>query len=179
MENGFSKDCIISSLALLLQQKRYAEITMNNISEKSGVSRRTIYRYFDNKDAILFEYVDSLISNYMSYVKNKITKNDDAVLRSLEFVQANFEFFKHAKTDILPINIIDILKQAIAEVIKRSKPEYFSSQSKDYINNYISFVANGCWGIICIWIESNIALTPQEIYTSYKQIVKDLYTRLA
>ena len=44
---------ITQSLCILMQNTPFEKITMESISKKAGVSRRTIYRYFDNKMQII------------------------------------------------------------------------------------------------------------------------------
>ena len=179
MENGFSQNCIINSLILLMQNKKYEEITMSDISLKSGVSRRTIYRYFNNKSQILKGYIDALIEEYNSFVKDKIANGKNIVENSFEFAEKYYDFFKVAYKNNLLINIVDILENIVSQVVKYSKTNYFSSLKKDYLDNYISFVASGCWGMLCNWIKSDKKLSPHQMYLHYKQIVKDLHTRLS
>ncbi len=179
MENGFSQNCIVNSLVLLLQNKNYEEITMTDISLKSGVSRRTIYRYFNNKAEILQSYINALIEEYSLFIKDKIVRGKNIVENSFEFAEKYFDFFKAAYKNNFLINIVKILENVVREVIKHSKTNYFSSLSPEYLDNYTSFVASGCWGMLCNWIKTNQNLTPHQMYEHYKQIVKDLHIRLS
>ncbi|WP_369528982.1 TetR/AcrR family transcriptional regulator, partial [Dubosiella newyorkensis] len=45
----FLRSCIFEALMILLQQKRYEEITVSEIANKAGVSRMTYYRTYSSK----------------------------------------------------------------------------------------------------------------------------------
>lgn len=179
MENGFSHNCIINSLIILMQNQKYEDITMSDISKKSGVSRRTIYRYFANKSEILQAYVKALVNEYNLFVRDKILNTKNIVESSFEFAEKYYDFLKVAYKNNLLINVIEILESIVAQIVKYSKTNYFTSLSPEYLDNYISFVANGCWGMLCNWIKNDKKLTPHEMYLHYKQIVKDLHLRLS
>lgn len=52
-----SKKEIMKAFSSLLDKKVYEDITVNEISKKSFISRTTIYRYFNDKDDIAREYI--------------------------------------------------------------------------------------------------------------------------
>lgn len=53
----FARDCFAEALILLLSEKSYSAITINDIVQKSGFSRMTFYRAFDGKKQCLQHYL--------------------------------------------------------------------------------------------------------------------------
>ncbi|GAB6927802.1 hypothetical protein JCM10914A_17850 [Paenibacillus sp. JCM 10914] len=52
-----SKEWITLSLLYLMETKAYSDIKMTEIAKKSGLARQTIYRNYQDKDDILYEYL--------------------------------------------------------------------------------------------------------------------------
>lgn len=175
----FTQKCIVDSLILLIQEQDYDTVTMADISARSGISRRTIYRYYDNKLAILKAYIDGLIGEYWKYVTARIRSGENIVENSFQFIADHFEFFKIAYNNNLLINIMDILREVIAQVVRYSDPKYFTLRDDEYFDNYVSYVAGGCWGILCNWIQSDRRRPPREMYLCMTTIAHDLASRLA
>ncbi len=49
----FLRTCIFEALMLLLDQKKYEDITISELAEKAGVSRMTYYRTYENKEDVM------------------------------------------------------------------------------------------------------------------------------
>ena len=171
-----TREYIMQSLALLIQKKPYASITMEDVSQKSGMSRRTLYRYFDNKTAILRAYVDGLLAEFWPYVTDSIRSGKNIVENSFDFIDLHFEFFKAAYNNELLFNIIDLLKQVIRQIALYSPPE---NRDPAYIDHYVAYVAGGCWGLLSNWLSADKKQSSHEMALAYKQIARDLDERLS
>lgn len=53
----FLRTCIFEALMLLLDQKKYEDITISELAEKAGVSRMTYYRTYENKEDVVIQYL--------------------------------------------------------------------------------------------------------------------------
>ncbi|KAA8827032.1 TetR/AcrR family transcriptional regulator [Bifidobacterium tissieri] len=60
--NAFVRACIESALIQLMESKPFSSITVTDIARRAGVSRNAYYRNYDSKEAILFEYLNGLIT---------------------------------------------------------------------------------------------------------------------
>ena len=58
-------------LELLDEVEDIKSITISDISKRSGISRRTFYRYYASKEDILTEYIDILIEQYGNDLRSK------------------------------------------------------------------------------------------------------------
>ena len=59
-----AKDYIIDALFMLMKKKKYEDITITDIAEKSGVTRITFYRNFESKDDIIKQHLKNIFSEY-------------------------------------------------------------------------------------------------------------------
>ena len=57
-----TKEHILKTALILFLQKSYRDVTMNEIVEKTGLSKGAFYHYFDSKETLFKEIVFSFIS---------------------------------------------------------------------------------------------------------------------
>ena len=69
-----TKSWIFEAIMVLMEEKPYNKITVSDITEKAGIARPTFYRNFDDKDDVIFEYLDNSINTELFNTKK--TKND-------------------------------------------------------------------------------------------------------
>jgi AcrR family transcriptional regulator len=70
-----TKSWIFDAIMLLMDEMPYKKITVLDICEKAGVARPTFYRYYDDKDDVLFEYLAKTINTELLNIEK--AKNDD------------------------------------------------------------------------------------------------------
>jgi AcrR family transcriptional regulator len=56
-----TKGWIFDALMLLMDKKPYHKITVSDITGKAGIARQTFYRNYDDKDAVIFEYLSNTL----------------------------------------------------------------------------------------------------------------------
>ena len=52
-----TKSWIFEAVMLLMDEKPYEKITVSDIADKAGIARPTFYRYYNDKDDVIFEYL--------------------------------------------------------------------------------------------------------------------------
>lgn len=62
--SDIKQDDIIRSAIDVFSQKGFHQASMEGISKHAGVSKRTLYKYFPNKDALFSEIVDTLMCRF-------------------------------------------------------------------------------------------------------------------
>lgn len=88
---------IISSFLLLLKEKCYSEITINELCEKAFISKNTFYAHFENKDALLKKIIRQLAYNVMPYMIIADETNNSEKLQydnlngMVEYFDSNFD----------------------------------------------------------------------------------------
>jgi AcrR family transcriptional regulator len=56
-----TKGWIFEAIMLLMDEKPYRKITVQDITGKAGIARQTFYRSYDGKDDAVFEYLSSTL----------------------------------------------------------------------------------------------------------------------
>lgn len=89
------KDRIIQQAGELFMKHGVKRISMDEIASRLGISKRTIYQNFEDKEDLLLQYIQHLELMQMEYVKD-LSKNEQTVvhvfLRTIE-MHKEFDFF--------------------------------------------------------------------------------------
>lgn len=123
MENS-KKDFIVSEVLGYFLKYGVKNFTMDDIAEKLGVSKKTLYLLFTNKENLLFETVDELWKNFLVQVQDI---NEVEELNPLQKIIKIYTFSIRTIKSIDPI-FIQSLQKYHNKVMKSflSNREHFS-----------------------------------------------------
>ena len=117
------KDRIIDEAGRLFVKHGIKRISMDEIASKLGISKRTIYQNFKDKEDLLLQYIRNLELMQIEYLKD-LSKNEQTVvhvfIRSIE-MHKDFDFFN--------INFID----DIEKYYPKAKKELIDQQNRGII----------------------------------------------
>lgn len=176
MEKEEIKNYITQSLYLLMKNTSYEKITMDMIANKAGVSRRTIYRYFINKQEILDEFFSQLIESYKGKINDRQSISN-IILTSFEFIFDNFETFIIAKKNNLLSKITNVIEEVVKKIVANNQNT--QNWSKDYLDYYTSFVSGGIYLMLYEWFKHDTRKSPNEMFELYKNVISDLDKRIS
>src|SRR5659263_436680 len=72
-----TKDNIIDCAVSVFKEKGFKETSMEEIAEKSDVSKGTLYNYFQDKESILVGYFQTVIADYGKNMTENFVENKD------------------------------------------------------------------------------------------------------
>lgn len=104
------------------------KVSMNDIAEKCGISKKTIYNYYESKHQLVEAILNYNIDEFEEHIKSIQEKSANA---NKELVLL-FEYLIELYKEILPIFINDLKKSSINIYIERSKFLLYSF----LLNNY-------------------------------------------
>jgi len=89
-----TKEKIFNAAINIISQKGFYKSTMDEIAEKAGVAKGTLYYHFKSKDEILIFLIDEGLSLLKNQILTNISnmKNSIDKLREIIVVQSNFLF---------------------------------------------------------------------------------------
>lgn len=168
-----TRTAIINAFSSLLEQKRYAKITVQDIIDVANIGRSTFYSHFETKDDLL----KALCSNIFDHVFEKELSSE----RSHDFSSASHDFeiqithiLYHLIDDQREIKAIlscesgelflGMFKSHMETLVSDSiSRQNFNTIPKDFIVNHIagSFLEAVKW-----WISHDMKETP-EVLTDY------------
>lgn len=120
------KDRILKSAIKLFFKYGIRSVTMDDIAKELGISKKTIYQHFADKDQIVNEVIDFDINcshsdglNVKSLSENPV----DELLRAIEMIHDGFALLKHAL-----INDLKKYYPGAWEKLMRHKDDFFIRQ---------------------------------------------------
>jgi AcrR family transcriptional regulator len=90
-----TRESIISCAVSFFKEKGFQETSMEEIAEKSDVSKGTLYNYFQDKESILVGYFQTIIADYGKQMKEKFTESKDIKLTLYSLLDLISRIFKN------------------------------------------------------------------------------------
>lgn len=125
---------LIQAVNQVIQEKGFTGVTLELIAEKAGMSKSTLYNYFENKDDMLTKTINALVTDYTEFHAQLLSKQDnfeDKLLAHLELQSVLFpqkpqafiilkqflspDIFGKIKRPALKKGFLDFLQEGINE----------------------------------------------------------------
>lgn len=163
-----SKYMLTKGLIDLMKSNKYADISVKDIANNAGLSRRTFYRTFKNKEAVLDSIGMSLILGYIQELRTF----DDKQLTFSAVISIFFQYWwKHKATAQVLIGqdlFISVLLKATRD--ERSikmydlfKMPWHVDGSEDDIKYTMIFFTGGYWSVINSWLAEDHPMNPNKM----------------
>ncbi|WP_326512623.1 TetR/AcrR family transcriptional regulator [Clostridium intestinale] len=160
---------IYNALSSLLEEKRYEDIKITEVIERSQVSRATFYRNYDSLDDILRYELDQKfikLSEYL-YANYKSNKNTNKI-HPLSLLKPFLRFWyldSLILEQLLVTNkkeiIIDNILRTTKNLLEKLNIEYKENIFYDYMLNIRS---NIIFSVLETWVLNDKNLSPDELY---------------
>ena len=165
-----SKEAIALALLKVMKIYDYKEITVTQITQEAGVSRKTFYRHFRDKDEVLKHLFDSLYQECISSITNR------GIHHYWDVVQCFFDFWeKHSETLKL-MNQSNLLPQLFEESYGRSFEVFRSVKSEDIAEHYkaqlpylLAYSIGGMNSMLIKWIENGMSIPSSTLISCLKE----------
>jgi AcrR family transcriptional regulator len=69
---------ILDTAATMLAEMPVAEITLNQLSRRVGLAKSNVLRYFESREAVLLELLDSMSQQWLARLEQELTTTVDA-----------------------------------------------------------------------------------------------------
>jgi len=163
-----SKRELEAALLDLMHTENYAEITIQEIAYRAGLSRRTFYRNFTSKEEILVGCFDRIWNGY----RERIVTEPDLSLPNITRV-----FFTYMQThrDILITvnrhNLLPIFQARVDILLPQAFHEArgdVPSLPTETLRYALAFSAGGFMRILILWLNDGCRKSPDEMATIVK-----------
>lgn len=136
----------------LMEEFPFSAITIGQICEQAGISRKSFYRYFDSKEGCLFALLDHTIMDGASYYM----PDDGLDLSGPDFCTRICEYWQKQTPllDALEKNGQSIqLLQRIVRYILVEEPDYarYMDIPQEYVMEHVVYNIGGLMGLILTW----------------------------
>ena len=156
------KSYLVDALLILMSEKDFQSITIDELVKKAGVNRSTYYRHFTGKEDIIFYFLDSVISEYLEKIRLQKTDLKTYLLNM-------FRHYLNYRKQMLVI-----YHAGLSMVLLKVLEKYFHSQidtDKPLVEQYkISFYIGGIFNHFLMWFSRGMQESPEEM-TEYALLV--------
>lgn len=159
-----SKEKIRTAFLSLLSVKRYEEITISEIAQESGVSRRTFYRNFMSKNEVVRSCCECIFKEYLAYLDRDI---DYSVNHMIEvffcFWKNHTDFLNLLSDNQLLGYLVEASNQYWAEIYNRFCLYWGEKKKDSELEYFLLYHMGGLWNILTKWLYSEKREEPKEL----------------
>ena len=156
------KSYFVDALLILMSEKDFQSITIDELVKKAGVNRSTYYRHFTGKEDIIFYFLDSVISEYLEKIRLQKTDLKTYLLNM-------FRHFLNYRKQMLVI-----YHAGLSIILLKVLEKYFHSQidiDKPLLEQYkVYFYIGGIFNHFLMWFSRGMQESPEEM-TEYAFLV--------
>jgi len=138
---------ITDALLRLMQKADYESITVTELCQAAGVSRRVFYHLFANKTGALYALVDQKILNLQSYSRNPSAELVDFFRYWKEEKPFLDALGRNGMSGLLPERMVNIVLTEDFDILYRLHRQGWSDRSRDVI----IFSLSGLLGLVYSW----------------------------
>ncbi|MGX5377316.1 TetR/AcrR family transcriptional regulator [Ligilactobacillus sp. LYQ135] len=171
-----TKEWLTEALFSLMQHKKYTQISVTEICNTAQLSRKTFYRKFKSKDAVLENYFDKIIAKYILYVKQDIPSDfNDFINKFFIFWEKEEKNLKTLQENHLLILLLQRFNKQSTDLYKTINiPWHLSSNETEKISFILLYSIGGFWNIISNWLETHDTLPAKKL----SKLVRDALSQM-
>ena len=153
-----SMNKIVSALLELISEGPYDAITVTEICGRANVARKTFYRSFDSKDAVISYRLADMINELGAKFDFAETESRELLTDCFEYLKNNRSFAAmFADTGLYPLLIKEIM--AFVQIAYDYSLHNSASFEPTYAEFYNKFTAVGFISIVQTWVTSDFKLS--------------------
>ncbi len=88
-----TRERVLEAALSVFSEKGFHVATMDEVAERAGVGKGTLYRYFANKDTLFNELVRQRLEELENKARTILDGEDDALTMITKYLRVYFEFF--------------------------------------------------------------------------------------
>lgn len=173
-----TRQSIFNALSDLMQEKKYSNITIQEIIDRANVGRSTFYAHFDTKDELL----SSCIENVFEMLNQHITDCIEQKETQTRFVPVA-ELFEHIMDNsrlvrgVMSAESADLLFDKIQSYWNKKIEKYLDAQLSEgkepriplaILTNHIT---STMIELLKWWMDHNTSYTPQEMDQYFQELI--------
>jgi AcrR family transcriptional regulator len=71
-QRAIRRQAILDTVAAMLEEMSVAEVSLNELSRRVGLAKSNVLRYFDSREAVLLELLDSLTREWLEHLTQEL-----------------------------------------------------------------------------------------------------------
>lgn len=180
-----SREAIFGAFNTLLMQKKYTDITVQDIIDLADVGRSTFYAHFETKDALLREMCTELF-DHVAGNHTEAEKTHDFSARGNDTDSIITHILYHLRDD--HHNIAGILGGESSELFLRFFKQNLISVFKEELRGKLKpadipedyiyyFISSGFVDTLNWWIDSGMTQSPEDVERYFRSVTAAVIQR--
>lgn len=164
-----SKQKMVKALLSVMKQYDYKEITVTQITQEAQLSRKTFYRLFAGKDAILTLCFENLFHQGFAKIKSQ------NVQHYWDVVQIYFDFWEEQKDLLFLFQKNNLLHRLFEYSYQYSTEVFEFVRSKDVAVSFalllpymLAYSVGGMHSMLLKWVENGMDIPSLELISKLK-----------
>ncbi len=168
-----SKKQIANSLLKIMEQYDFKEITITQISQEAGLSRKTFYRLFSDKGDVLSFLFEELYIECFSKIQSRNIEH------YWDVVQCYFDFWEEHKSILSLFRQNNLLPTLFEGAYKYSFKIFEYVRSKEVVDEFseilpylLAYSVGGMHSMLLKWVENDMKIPSelliQQLMTGFK-----------
>ena len=159
-----SRQKMAQALLALMEQYPYRDITVTQITQEAGLSRKTFYRLFAHKDEVLDLLFEGLYQVYSDRVRAAKPEHYwDVVRLFFDFWEERREvLFLLEKNGLLP-RVLDRSYQYAMEVFTLVRSPETAEALSPALPYLLAYSVGGMHGMLLKWVEGGMEIPSREL----------------
>jgi AcrR family transcriptional regulator len=162
-----TRQLLADSIVELMQKKKLDDITVADIVNNCGLSRRTFYNNFSDKFALIEWIYENEAVGYLQFIGEDCTWYS-AILNKLNIILKNPGFYsKVYRQGYFLRSFYKITKDLHMDLLRKH------CEVDEELEFLIDFYCIGCVSRTALWIEDGFKETPDELLSAYIECLPD------
>ncbi len=152
-----SKEKLAKALLIIMEQYDFKEITITQLSQEAGLSRKTFYRLFKSKEELMNFFFEGLYRECLKQIRSRQLRH------YWDVVQCYFDFCEERKELLLLLKRNNLLALLFEGSYKFSFKVFEYVRSKETADAYSGFLpyllaysVGGMYSMLLKWVENDM-----------------------
>lgn len=158
-----TRDAIFKAFSLLLEHRRYENITVQDIIEKANIGRSTFYAHFETKDTLLKSMCNDIFDHIFAEQECAYPSDKTDLETKLAHILWHLREHKSDLMGILASESSDLflgyLKEFLTVLFQKYSASFHSDVPPDFLLNHL---VGGFAEVIRWWVRNDMQPSPEE-----------------
>ena len=168
-----TRELLLDALAVLLMERGYEKLTIQNLLDKAGVGRATFYAHFQSKEDLLCQSIARLRASLVEQWKSGNSKE----IKRLGFTLPFFEHLEsHRRIYHATIGresewtVEQHMRNMLKELVREDLSRLHRGQAKAAaLDLAVHFVVGNLWAVVVWWMESKHPVSHEDIERMFQR----------
>jgi len=161
----------------LLEEKRFENITVNELCEKAMIRRTTFYKHFADKYEYFTFYMKEISSSFQKEISSDITDLDinsyiiEMSSRLIHFLNENQKLINNVvQSEMFPI-LLNILAEEISQNFYRTAQHLKTEMSHLQLETFTSFYSGGLLNMLLQYYKKHNTFNEEDFLLTIKKVL--------